>query len=140
MADISISLSNVRNIKTVRIEELGVFTVRRLGPGEEYDLSIKRRRLAKIGEEMSEIKSEMDAIEDEKDREKFATSHLAKINQLSDEITDIQKYELDVYKRCFTDEANGQNTDKLINSLTADERLKLYSMIFDKNTTDGDEK
>lgn len=133
MADISISLSNVQNIKTVKIEELGTFTVRRLGPGEEYDLSIKRRRMAKIGEEMSKIKSDMDAIADESGREKFATSHLAKINQLSDEIIDIQKYELDVYKRCFTDDANGEKTEKLINSLTADERMKLYSVIFDNN-------
>lgn len=131
MADISISLSQVQNIKTVNIKELGTFTVRRLGPGEEYDLSMKRRRLTKIGEQMLAIKKKMDAITDDKERDAYATSELPKIDKLSDEVAEIQKYELDVYKRCFADDADGKNTESLINSLTSDERMKLYAVIFD---------
>lgn len=132
MAELSISLSNVQNIKTVNIEGLGVFKVRRLGPGEEYDLSIKRRRLMKISQEMVKIKQEIDGASTDPEKEALALKSLDRINKLSDEIADIQKYELDAYKRCFTDEADGKNTEKLINSLTSDERLKLYSLIFDK--------
>lgn len=131
MAELSISLSNVQNIKTVNIEGLGVFKVRRLGPGEEYDLSTKRRRLMKISQEMVKIKKKIDNVPGESEKEALALKNLDYINKLSDEITDIQKYELDAYKRCFTDDSNGEKTEKLINSLTDDERLKLYSMIFD---------
>lgn len=134
MAELSISLSNVQNIKTVKIEELGVFTVRRLGPGEEYDLSMKRRRLGKIGDEMMKIKKEIDALPDDESKEKHASKQLDKVNALSDEIAEIQKFELDMYKRCFTDDDNGKKTDILIDSLTADERMKLYGMIFDTDT------
>lgn len=132
MAELSISLSNVQNIKTVNIEGLGVFKVRRLGPGEEYDLSIKRRRSLQIVKEMTKIKKEMDSIVNEAEKEAYAVKVLHKIDKLEDENATIQKHELDTYKRCFTDDADGKNTEKLINSLTQDERLKLYSMIFDQ--------
>lgn len=140
MADISISLSNVQNIKTVNIEGLGVFKVRRLGPGEEYDLSTKRRRLAKIAEEMGVIKKHIDELKTEEEKESYALKHMGKIDALSEEIGSIQKHELDTYKGCFTDDANGEKTDKLIDSLTADERVKLYQMIFDPVESSDDEQ
>lgn len=137
MAELSISLSNIQNIKTVHIEELGDFKVRRLGPGEEYDLSMKRRRLVKIADQMKAIKKEIEAVEDAKEKDAVATSKMEEIDQLTDEITQIQKFELDTYKKCFTDDADGKNTETLINSLTSDERLKLYATIFDgKEETD----
>lgn len=135
MAEISISLSNVQNIKTVNIEGLGVFKVRRLGPGEEYDLSTKRRRLTKIADEMVKIKAEIDKLDDAA-KEAYAQSELPKIDKLSDEIAQIQMNELDVYKRCFTDDDEGKKTNELINMLTADERMKLYSQIFDEKASD----
>lgn len=130
MTQVSISLSNIQNIKTVNIEGIGVFKVRRLGPGEEYDLSMKRRRLIKLAEEVAEIQKKMNSLTDEAAREDFAQSEMKKIDSLSDEVAKIQKNELEVYKRCFTDDANGEKTDHLIDMLTNDERMKLYSLIF----------
>lgn len=136
MTGLSISLSSVRNIKTVNIEDVGVFTVRRLGPGEEYDLSAKRRRLIKISEELIKIKKNMDDLSNDNDKEEFASKYISKIDKLSDEILQIQKYELDIYKQCFQDDSNGEKTESLINSLAPDERMKLYSKIFDDGTDD----
>lgn len=139
MANISIALSNVQNTKTVNIEELGVFTVRRLGPGEEYDLSVKKRRLIRIMEELNAIKYKMDNADSPTEMEQFADANLKKINKLSDEIVDIKGYELNLYKKCFIDDANGEKTDTLINTLTEDERTKLYGLIFDESR-DSNEK
>lgn len=138
MAELTISLSNIQNIKTVNITGLGVFRVRRIGPGEEYDLSMKRRRLVKIAAEMVRLKSDMDKLSGA-EREEFASKALPQIDKLSNEIVDIQKYELDTYKRCFTDDDNGKKTEELINSLTVDERLKLYSLIFDDSEAPDEE-
>lgn len=130
MAELSISLSNVQNRKSINIQGFGDFEVRKLGAGEEYDLSMKRRRLMRIAEELTKYKSKMDAIEKQSDKEDFATQSLEVINNLSDEMADIQKYELDIYKRCFNDDANGEKASKLLDSLASDERVKLFEIIF----------
>ena len=128
---VSISLKDVQNIKIINIKELGDFTVRRLGPGEEYDLSSKRRKMIKIADEMTKIKDEMDEIESPSVRDEFANANMPRIDKLSIEIDNIKKFELETYKRCFVDDSNGKKTDQLINSLTQEERMKLFGIIFD---------
>ena len=129
MADISIALSDVQNVKTLEVKGMGDFVVRKLGPGEELNLSVKRRRLVQISSEMTALKDEMDKLTDDEERDKFATKHLKHIDKLSEEITQIQKYELDTYKRCFT----GEKSDELIDALTPEERMKIYAMLFAKD-------
>lgn len=128
MADISISLSNIQNIKTVNIEGLGVFRVRKLGAGEELDLSIKMRRLMTILTTLQRIDIQsFDSITDE------GKSRLAKqekhIDKLSNEITDIKRFELNTYKQCFSSDEDGA-VDSLINGLSDEERTELFNQIF----------
>lgn len=140
MSDITISLSNIQNIKTVNITGLGVFKVRRLGAGEEYDLSTKRREIAKAVREMMKINSDMNLITDEAEQEKFATKNLPKIDKLQQKVSRLQNEELEAYKRCFTDDNGGKNTDKLIDILSPEERVKLYEAIFNPKEEDDEAK
>lgn len=140
MSDITISLSNIQNIKTVNITGLGVFKVRRLGAGEEYDLSTKRREIAKAVREMMKINSDMNLITDEAEQEKFATKNLPKIDKLQQKVSKLQNEELEAYKRCFTDDNGGKNTDKLIDVLSPEERIKLYDAIFNPKEEDDEAK
>lgn len=134
MADISISLNNIRNTKSLYIEDLGVaFTVRKLGAGEELDLSDKMRRLSEIAKELQGVdfmKYDLTKEEDRKDIEKLEK----RVSKLSDEIGEIKRFELSTYKRCFTDDANGENVEKLLNSLSDEDRGQLFKSIFDPIT------
>lgn len=129
MADISISLNNVQNVKTVNIEGLGVIRARRLGSGEELDLSTRMRRTGKILDELSAM-----------DFTKFDTSNpeeLKKLKRLtkraellSDELDDIKRFEFNTFKRCMSDEKDGEVVDVIMNTLTDRERGELFKQIF----------
>lgn len=129
MADISLSLNNIQNIKTVNIEGVGVIRVRRMGAGEELDLSNKLRRLGKIIDELSAIDFTKHDASKPEDLKKIAK--LAKrAEALSDEVTDIKRFEFDTYKRCISDDKNGEVVDLIMNTLTEDERTALFKEIF----------
>lgn len=129
MADFQIALQNIQNIKTVDIEGVGLFRVRKLGAGEELDLSSKLRRLMEIAKKLEALKiDEIDATTKE-GQERFAQVS-EKVDKYSAEIGEIKKFELETYKKCFVDENNGENVDFLINALSDEERTKLFDMIF----------
>lgn len=130
MADIKISLNNIRNTSSLYVDELGAFTVRRLGAGEELDLSDKFRRIAEIYKELQGIdftkfntndSEDLKAIEEISDR----------AQKLTDEINEIDRFKLATYKRCFTHESDPSKVDELINSLTDEERTNLFNQLFD---------
>lgn len=129
MADIIISLSNVHNVKTLHIDEIGDFKVRQLGAGESLDLSDRMRRLDAILTELKDIDlTSLDQGKEEDVKELKRISDRAQ--KLSDEINEIQRFELDTYKRCFTDDNGGKSVNLLIDSLTQRERAKLFEQIF----------
>lgn len=134
MADISVSLNNIRKTQTVFIEDEGfAVTIRKLGAGEELDLSDKMRRLSEIGKELQSVdfmKYDLTKEEDRKEIEKLEK----RVSKLSDEIGEIKRFELASYKRCFSDDANGANVDKLLNSLTDEDRAQLFKQVFDPVT------
>jgi protein tyrosine/serine phosphatase len=127
--NISISLSNVKNIKTVNIEGIGVFQVRKLGAGAELDLSDKLRRLDKI---VGIVKSLDFTSHDPTTEEGKAELEKiqAKAIKLMDEVGEIRRFELETYKSCFTDDNNGKNTKKLFDILSDEERVELFKQIF----------
>lgn len=137
MADISLSLNNIQNIKTVNIEGVGVLKVRRLGAGEELDLSAKLRRLVKVIEELNKIDfTSLDATnpEDFKKISQLTT----KAEALSEEATEIKKFEFETYKRCLSDDDGGKVVDVIMNTLTESERAELFNQIFgDKKPVDA---
>jgi len=129
MTDISISLNNIQNIKTVNIEGVGIVKVRRLGSGEELDLSSKIRRLGKLIDELSRIDfTVLDANKPE-DLAKI-TKLTRRVEELSDEISAIKESEFEVYKKCFTDDEGGRIVDIIMNTLSEQERAELFRQIF----------
>lgn len=130
MADITISLNNIRNVKTLYVDGIGGFTVRKLGAGEELDLSDRLRRLGAILNELSKIdfsKYDSTKPEDIKKLNKIQK----RAEKLTQEVNEIQRFELETYKRCFEDDNNGKNVDLLIDSLSAQDRSELFKQIFD---------
>ena len=129
MTDVSISLSNIVNKKKIRIEEIGDFTVRKMGAGEELDLSKKMRRLGDILDKLEGFdftKFDMSKPEDVQEVAKLQKQ----MTKLSDEITDIKRFEFETYKRCFEDDNDGKNVDKLMNELPESARAELFRQIF----------
>jgi len=135
MADISISLSNVHNIRNLLVEDLGQsFKVRKLGAGEELDLSDKLRKLGEIITELQGIDfSKLQAGDTPTAKELSKIKAIQKRTSiLTDEINSIKRFELETYKRCFTDDNNGKNVERLLNSLSEEDRTELFKQIFDK--------
>jgi hypothetical protein len=130
MADVTISLNNIRNVKTLYIEGIGGFTVRKLGAGEELDLSDKMRRLGAILTELQVIdftkydvtkKDDLKALEDIRKR----------AEELTLEVNQIQRFELETYKRCFTADKDPKDVDTLIDQLSVEDRSHLFKTLFD---------
>ncbi len=129
MAEISISLNSIQNIKTVNIEGLGVLHIRKLGSGEDLDLSFKQRRVNKLIDELSNISFVgLDATnpDDIKKIDKLAK----KADAIQEEISQIKKDEFDIYKRLLSDDKGGKVVDVIMNTLTPKERAEIFNIAF----------
>lgn len=129
MSEINISITNIRKTKRVLIEGIGTFTVRKLGAGEELDLSDKLRRLGAILDELKAI--------DFSKYENATEEHIAELNaihkradKLTKEIHQIQRFELDTYAKCFSDDNGGKDVKVLLDTLSAEDRSALFQTIF----------
>lgn len=125
-----ISLNNIRNTKSLYIEEIGSFTVRKLGAGEELDLSDKLQRLSEILKELNAIDfTKFDTTREDGIKELNKISK--KADTLTKELNEIQRFELMTYKKCFSDDNNGKNVDELLDSLSIQDRVNLFKTLFD---------
>lgn len=123
---------------TVNIEGVGVVRVRRLGAGEELDLSDKMRRLGAIINQLSKIDFRgLDSANSEDAKKISKLSKKAEL--LSSEITEIKRFELKAYKKCFSDDANGKVVDILMDTLTDEERIELFKRIFNPKIVEAPE-
>lgn len=130
MADINISLNNIKTYKTVKIDGVGVFRVRKLGSGEELDLSTESRKLTKFLTELNNMNIGAIDIKTKKGRDELKKKE-SRISKITEEMNRIKAFELDTYKKCFEDDNNGKDVDKLIQLLTDEERAELFKQIFD---------
>lgn len=136
MSDLRIALNSIRNVKNVYIEGIGGFTVRKLGAGEELDLSDKMRQLGAILKELQDINLSSFDTKDAKKLKKLQD----RADVLSKKVGEIQRFELQVYKKCFEDDNNGKNVDILLNSLSVEDRANLFKTIFNPfGTVDTEE-
>lgn len=129
MADFSIALNSVRDTRTVNIEGLGVLTARKLGSGEELQISADYRRMGKILDELKGM-----------DFKKFDTSkpeHLKivkrmakRADEIGDELEAIKLREFNTYKNLLSDDQGGKLVDIIMNTLTEKERSELFKRIF----------
>jgi len=128
-SEVSISLNNIQNIKTVNIVGIGVVRVRKLGAGEELDLSAKTRQLGKLVAELSDM--DFTKFDANKPGDVGKLAELSKrAEAIADEIEDIQRFEFDTFKRCFSDDENGKVVDAIMNTLTNEERGELFKQVF----------
>lgn len=130
MADLTIGLNNIKHFKTVKIEDIGVFRVRKLGSGEELDLSRESRKLTKLLTELNSMNIGNINLKTKKGQAELKKKE-TRITEITDEMNRIKEFELDTYRQCFEDENNGKDVDKLIKLLTDEERLDLFRQIFD---------
>jgi hypothetical protein len=135
MADISISLSQVQNTKTIELKGLGVIKIRRLGSGEDLDLSFKRRRINRLIDELNSIdfaSLDMKKPADVKKMEKRAK----RAEEIQGEIADIKQQEFDLYKGLLSDEKGGEIVETVMRVLSDSERAKLFQIAFDEKKQD----
>jgi len=127
--EVNISLNNIRNTKTVNINGVGVIHARKLGAGEQLDLSVKLRRLGKLIQELSKIDFMQFNEANPEDIKKIEKLN-KKVESITNEIEDIKRFEFHTYKRCLTDDKNGEVVDVIMNTLTDEERTELFKQIF----------
>lgn len=129
MNEITIQLNNLQDVKIVNIKDVGVLKVRRLGSGEDLDLSFKRRRINKLIDELNTIDfSGLDAKKPSDLKKMEKLSKHAEI--LGDEIADIKQSEFDIYKGLLSDDKNGEVVDVVMNTLTDKQRAELFLLAF----------
>lgn len=129
MADISISLNSIQNIKTVNIEGLGVLKIRKLGSGEDLDLSFKRRRVNKLIDELSAI--DFTSLDTKKPSDLKKMERLSKrADAIQDEIAETKASEFEIYKRLLSDDKGGAVVDVIMNTLTDAERAEIFHIAF----------
>lgn len=106
MSDIKISIKNI--IKTKKAEIDGhVYTVRKMGAGEQMDLLAMGRKLQ--GLSLSDQTPELEKLE---------------------QIETIRQQMLEIYKSLFDDGLGGEKTKELINTLSDEEISELVNTIF----------
>lgn len=134
--DVTISLSNIRNVKNILIEGLGEFKVRKIGAGEELDLSKRLRRLRAIINELNTINTDelrkKNPTEEEKDR---LNKLLERTSMLMDELGEIKEFEYETYVRCFDDGGTGI-TKELLSTLSEEALANLFKQIFEPKVLD----
>ena len=116
---IEISTSKMSTRKKVLIDGQE-FTIRKLGAGEELDLS--------------QISRELFTLLDELDPKKGFTEESAK------KYDELKKKSLDIYIATFDDGGDQSKSKELIYRLNDDERNEIYSQAFPKTLDESTEK
>ena len=138
MADIQISLHSIQEYKTVSIEGVGDFKIRKLSAPESLDLRVKERAAAEIVSKMystgiNKYKGKTDDQLTEDD-----LSNIEEINKtiegLSKEVEQIAAYKLNVNKSRFEDINGGDAVEKLFSTLSDEGIQKIFEAVFEDKT------
>lgn len=132
MADISLSLKSIQNTRTVKIEGEGVLTIRKLGSGEDLDLSIKRRRMNKLIDELNSIDFSGLDVAKKDDLKKLETLS-KKVEGIQEEIAQIKQYEFELYKSLLSDDKDGKVVDLVMKTLSDKERAEIFNRAFSQD-------
>lgn len=118
MSDIiSISSNDLGTRKRVKIDG-HLFTVRKLGAGEELDLSQIARQTVKLLEKLTETEEWSD-----KD---------------SNEFEDLKRRSLNIYAKTFDDGGDGSKSMALVERLSDEERNEIYRQVFPRAKVEED--
>lgn len=85
MADMNISINNIKTYKTVKIDGVGVFKVRKLSSGEELDFSTASRKLTKLLTELNNMNIGSIDLETKKGRDELKKK-ASRISEITEEM------------------------------------------------------
>ena len=144
MPDIQISLHDIQEYKTVAIDGVGEFKVRKLAAPEALDLRIKERRASEIvakmyGTGINKFKNKSD--DDLTDEDHAEIDKISKvIESYSKEIEEIATYKMNLNKSRFEDvNAGGNAVEKLFATLSEEGIEKIFTAVFAEHKTEATE-
>ena len=129
---ITINLNDVREVVEVTIGD-HVYNVRRMGSGEELDLSASNRRTfeamdkaVKLQKKFTELSSTPEEDLDQKEVDKL----VKQMDKVTAEIRNEQEYQAEAFVKLFDDGKDGSKSRELLKSFSHDEKQKLLEQIF----------
>ena len=126
---VTISLKDVQDIRTVNIEGHGTLYVRKLGSGEELDLSFAQRRINKLIEELTGMDFGKFNVEKPEDMKKMLKMS-KRADEIQDEISGIRQRQHEIYKSLLSDDKKGKVVDVIMNTLSDTARNEVFKIAF----------
>lgn len=129
---ITINLNDIREVVEVTIAD-HVYNVRRMGSGEELDLSASNRRTfeamdkaVKLQKKFTELSNTPEEELDQKEVDKL----VKQMDKVTTEIRKEQEYQAEAFVKLFDDGKDGSKSRELLKSFSHDEKQKLLEQIF----------
>jgi len=143
VSDIQISLHDIQEYKTVSIEGVGDFKVRKLSAPESLDLRVKERKAAEIvakmyGTGINKYKNKSDddlTEEDHQEIDKISKT----IESYGKEIEEIATYKINLNKSRFEDVDGGDAVGKLFSTLSEEGIQKIFEAVFAEHKIEATE-
>lgn len=134
MPDITLSLRDIKDVQILKLDGVGEFEVRKLSAPEQLDLQAKQRRAAFIVSEL--YSSNINKLKGKKDEdltdEDYAQMEAMKVKaeKLGEEVEAINRFQMEINKRRFTDISGGDAVEKLFENLSNDGIAKIFELLF----------
>lgn len=141
VADIQISLHDIQEYKTLSIDGVGEFKVRKLSAPESLDLQAKERRAAIIVSEM--YATGINKFKGKTDEELTEADHAEieiikkKLEKYGEEIDEIKAYKQKVNMSRFEDVNGGDAVEKLFATLSDEGIDKIFTAVFADHKIDA---
>lgn len=131
---ITINLQDIRETVEVTIGK-DVFNVRRMGSGEELELSASNRRTFDLMDEAIKLKEKFQKLSSVPENEldsKEVDKLVKEMDKVTTSIRDEQLYQAEAFVKLFDDGSDGTKSRALLNSFPNDEKSKLIQSIFEQ--------
>lgn len=126
MSDIlNVDLSQVIDTQAVKIGD-HVYQVRRLGVGEELDLSENIKRVGDLLKNMGDIRKKIEKSKSEATKKKL----MAEIDDISDTVDAMQRAHFEAYVRLFDDGGDGEKSRQMLARFNMEGISNLFEQVF----------
>lgn len=122
---LEISYKDVIDTKAVKIGD-HVFQVRRLGVGEELDLSENIKRVSDLLKNMGDIRKKIEKTKSEATKKKL----MAEIDEIADTVDAMQRAHFEAYVRLFDDGGDGEKSRQMLARFNMEGISKLFEQVF----------
>ena len=133
---ITIDLNNIREVVDVTIGD-HVYKVRRMGSGEELELSASNRRTIELMDKATRLHKRFLELADtpEDDIDQQEVDKLTKqMNKVTKDIRTEQDFQSEAFVKLFDDGGDGSKSRELLSSLAIEDKSKLLQTIFEQKT------